>query len=154
MGAAADESATGAFRSRLGVYPLNVNVAETLVRLTPDYRVEPLLATRWEYMGQNTWRFFLRRGVRFHDGQTFTARALYPPAARRLGMEGAVKVAFVLGCDGQLICFELVRSSPFSVLNMAAFQTVNKDTPLPPPPVGTCQERMRVLVPFTYRLER
>ncbi len=94
VGAAADESATGAFRSRLGVYPLNVNVAETLVRLTPDYRVEPLLATRWEYMGQNTWRFFLRRGVRFHDGQAFTARALYPPAARRLGMEGAVKVAF------------------------------------------------------------
>ncbi len=76
VGAAADVSATGAFQSRLGVYPLNVNVAETLVRLTPDYRVEPLLATRWQYMGQNTWRFFLRRGLRFHDGQAFTARAV------------------------------------------------------------------------------
>lgn len=80
--------------------------------------------------------------------------ASYPIRARRLGMEGAVKVALVLGCDGHLFDIELVRRSPFTVLNMAAFETVNKVIPLPPPPVGTCQERMRVRVPFTYRLER
>lgn len=78
----------------------------------------------------------------------------YPITARRLGMEGAVKLALVLGCDGQPIDIEPVRSSPFTVLNMAAFETVKKVTPLPPLPVGTCQERMRVLIPFTYRLER
>ncbi|CAN5745537.1 ABC transporter substrate-binding protein [soil metagenome] len=75
-GAGADVSPSGAFHARLGVYPLNVNVAETLTRLTADYRVEPLLATRWEYQGDNTWRFFLRRGVFFHDGQPLDARAV------------------------------------------------------------------------------
>jgi peptide/nickel transport system substrate-binding protein len=49
------------------------NVYECLVGLTPDLQVEPLLATDWEYMGDNTWRFYLRQGVKFHDGQEFNA---------------------------------------------------------------------------------
>jgi peptide/nickel transport system substrate-binding protein len=76
VGAGADVSVTGAFQAQLGVYPLNVNVAEPLVRLTPDYKVEPLLATRWEFLGNNTWRFYLRQGIKFHDGQEFNAKAV------------------------------------------------------------------------------
>jgi peptide/nickel transport system substrate-binding protein len=76
VGAGADVSVSGAFQARLGVYPLNTNVGETLVRLRPDFQVEPLLAERWEHRGENTWRFVLRRGVRFHDGQEFNARAV------------------------------------------------------------------------------
>ena len=34
----------------------------------------PLLAERWEVLdGGKTWRFFLRKGVRFHNGQELTA---------------------------------------------------------------------------------
>jgi peptide/nickel transport system substrate-binding protein len=34
----------------------------------------PLLAERWEVLeGGKAWRFFLRQGVRFHDGQELTA---------------------------------------------------------------------------------
>lgn len=84
VGAGADSSPSGAFQARLGVYPLNTNVAETLVRLTTDFGVEPLLATRWEYTGQNTWRFYLRRGVRFHDGQEFNARAVQSSIAQHV----------------------------------------------------------------------
>ena len=76
VGAGADVSPSGAFQARLGVYPLNTNVAETLTRMTPDFQLEPLLATRWEYRGSNTWRFHLRRGVVFHDGQPFGANAV------------------------------------------------------------------------------
>jgi len=76
VAAGADAAPSGAFQARLGVYPLNTNVAEPLVRLTPDYRVAPQLATRWEYRGAGTWRFHLRQGVRFHDGQPLSARAV------------------------------------------------------------------------------
>lgn len=82
VGAGADASPSGAFQARLGVYPLNVGVAETLTRLTRDYRVEPLLATRWEHREGNTWRFWLRRGVRFHDGQALDARAVQSAIAQ------------------------------------------------------------------------
>lgn len=76
IGAGADNSPSGAFQARLGVYPLNTNVAETLTHLGDDFQVEPMLATRWEYRDGNTWRFHLRQGVSFHDGQAFTSRAV------------------------------------------------------------------------------
>ncbi|MEO7137939.1 MAG: ABC transporter substrate-binding protein [Gemmatimonadales bacterium] len=76
VGAGVDANPSGAFQARLGVYPLNVNVAEPLVRLTPALKVEPLLATRWDFRGSNTWRFTLRQGVMFHDGQPLTAGAV------------------------------------------------------------------------------
>lgn len=58
------------------LYPLNTTIYEPLVRLSGDYRPEPLLATRWEFVPPNTWRFHLRRGVRFHDGEPFGAEAV------------------------------------------------------------------------------
>lgn len=49
------------------------NVYEGLVRRDPDLRLEPALAERWEILDDGTWRFHLRRGVRFHDGSAFDA---------------------------------------------------------------------------------
>lgn len=63
-------------RATLGMYPWNASIYETLVVLTPKYTVAPGLAERWEYRGGNTWRFYLRRGVVFHDGQPLTAAAV------------------------------------------------------------------------------
>src|SRR6266705_3559655 len=61
--------------SGLGLHPVNANVYETLVRLTPDFSVAPQLATRWQLRSRNTWRFHLRQGVRMHDGTTPTRPA-------------------------------------------------------------------------------
>ena len=63
-------------RANIGMYPLNTNIFESLVRLTPDYQIEPLLAESWEFVEPNTWRFRLRQGVTFHDGTPFTAEAV------------------------------------------------------------------------------
>ncbi|MGI8642747.1 MAG: ABC transporter substrate-binding protein, partial [Thermomicrobiales bacterium] len=63
-------------RANIGMYPLNTNIFESLVRLTPDYQVEPLLAESWEFVEPNTFRFKLREGVTFHDGTPFTSEAV------------------------------------------------------------------------------
>jgi peptide/nickel transport system substrate-binding protein len=63
-------------RANLGVYPFNVNITETLVQLTPDFDIAPGLAERWENVEGNTWRFYLRQGVKFHDGTDLTAEAV------------------------------------------------------------------------------
>ncbi|HUI27408.1 MAG TPA: ABC transporter substrate-binding protein, partial [Candidatus Kryptonia bacterium] len=49
---------------------------EGLVRLNPKTtEVEPVLAERWEYSPDGTaCTFYLRKDVRWHDGQGFTAR--------------------------------------------------------------------------------
>jgi peptide/nickel transport system substrate-binding protein len=47
---------------------------DPLVRWTQDMKFEPRLATKWERMDDLTMRFYLRKGVKFHSGNTFTAK--------------------------------------------------------------------------------
>ncbi len=53
--------------------PIVFNVMEPLVAYTKDGPV-PKLATKWEQRNPTTWRFYLRRGVKFHNGANFTAQ--------------------------------------------------------------------------------
>lgn len=67
-------AAPGTGTPNIGRFPLYVGVTETLVNLRPDYQVEPHLAERWELDGAtNTYRFHLRKDVRFHDGKELGA---------------------------------------------------------------------------------
>jgi ABC-type transport system substrate-binding protein len=50
---------------------------ETLVRVTQDGRVEPLLAESWAITpDQKSITFKLQKGIRFHDGTKFNAQAV------------------------------------------------------------------------------
>ncbi len=60
----------------LGIWPDNANVCETLVGLSYEFQPTPLLAAEWTYMGDNTFRFQLRRDVRFHNGASLNAEAV------------------------------------------------------------------------------
>lgn len=49
------------------------HIYEGLVRYNQDLKVEPALATSWEYIEPTRLRFKLREGVTFHNGNPFTA---------------------------------------------------------------------------------
>src|SRR6266480_7538658 len=49
------------------------NVYEGLTKRGKDLKVIPGLAERWETPEPNRWRFYLRKGVKFHNGEDFTA---------------------------------------------------------------------------------
>ncbi|XWN31498.1 MAG: ABC transporter substrate-binding protein [Devosia sp.] len=49
------------------------NIMEGLVRYDVNMRAEPALATEWELIEPTVWRFKLREGVNFHNGNPFTA---------------------------------------------------------------------------------
>jgi peptide/nickel transport system substrate-binding protein len=65
------------------IYPLNVthdnfwtiipNVFNGLVDFNKDFRIIPSLAVSWNNPDNLTWRFSLRPGVKFHNGDNFTA---------------------------------------------------------------------------------
>ena len=76
VGAGSDSYRTDENRANVGMFPINAGIYDTLVRMTADYQVEPLLATSWEFVTPNTWRFKLRQGITFHDGQPFNAKAV------------------------------------------------------------------------------
>jgi len=48
-------------------------VYDPLVRYAKDMSFEPRLAERWERINDTTMRFYLRKGVKFHSGNEFTA---------------------------------------------------------------------------------
>ena len=52
------------------------NIFEPLVTTSPEHEIEPCLAVRWERPDEVTFRFELRRGVRFHNGERFDAEAV------------------------------------------------------------------------------
>ncbi len=49
------------------------NVYEGLTTYDADMNLVPALATKWEVVDPTTWRFELRKGVKFQEGQDFTA---------------------------------------------------------------------------------
>jgi peptide/nickel transport system substrate-binding protein len=49
---------------------------DPLLTFDPDFNLIPGLAERWEQVDPLTWRFHLRQGVTFHNGEKFTAEAV------------------------------------------------------------------------------
>lgn len=49
------------------------NMFEGLLQRTTDGTLKPALATEWDRVNELTWRFKLRKGVKFHNGNDFTA---------------------------------------------------------------------------------
>lgn len=50
------------------------NFFDALVQRTaPDGKIAPALATKWERLDDRTWKFELRKGVKFHNGNDFNA---------------------------------------------------------------------------------
>lgn len=48
-------------------------IYEGLIDFDAEGRLIPRLATRWKKISQTRWRFWLRKGVVFHDGEPFNA---------------------------------------------------------------------------------
>lgn len=59
-------------------FKVTVNIFETLVKYSEEESgIEPCLATSWKVSEDGlTWLFYLRQGVKFHDGTVFNANAV------------------------------------------------------------------------------
>lgn len=55
---------------------LQQNIYDSLTYHDERGRLQPSLATSWEMVDRNTWRFKLRQGVRFQNGEEFNAEAV------------------------------------------------------------------------------
>ena len=97
----------------------NANIYEPLIRRDSNLRLEAALAERWEQVDPTTWRFHLRRNVRFSDGSPLTADDVTFSIARARGPGSNVSsffasVAEVKQVDGFTI--DLVTRVPNPIL--------------------------------------
>jgi len=74
-----------------------VNIYEALTRVAPDGTIKPWLALSWERIDDYTVRFYLRKGVKFHDGTDFNATAVKFSVERAIDPDNPARVAGSLG---------------------------------------------------------
>jgi TonB family protein len=78
-------------------------------------------------------------------------RGSYPGTARRLGLEGQLKMLVSIGPDGQVSDRRIHSSSGFRELDDAALASADRLKGLPPPPGGRAVD---ILVPIRFSMRR
>jgi peptide/nickel transport system substrate-binding protein len=95
------------------------NVYEPLVGLNKKLELTPALATSWKQVDPKTWRFQLRKNVKFHDGTPFTADDVIFSYERAKGEGSDVKtyvqdIAEIKKLNDHEI--DIVTKAPFPIL--------------------------------------
>lgn len=78
-------------------------VYETLVVYDQDSKIAPMLAESWEQIDAKNWKFNLRKGVKFHNGEEMKASDVLFSFKRATSPEG-VKVQYVMGAIDAANC--------------------------------------------------
>ncbi|MGW7452229.1 ABC transporter substrate-binding protein [Streptomyces sp. NPDC054787] len=128
-------------------YPPNTvlaNVCEQLMRVTPDMRIEPGLAVKYDRPDPLTLVYTLRPGVKFHDGATMTADDVVASLQRQMDPEtgspwasafknvravektGPLEVTLRL-TKPDVLLHELMAASPGTVESAATLAQAGKD---------------------------
>jgi peptide/nickel transport system substrate-binding protein len=101
------------------------NVFEPLVRFDRSLRLVGGLAERWINPDERTWRFFLDRRARFHDGTPLRASDVKFSVERLLSLPGTPVAAFVRhiraveAIDDHTV--DIRTDAPVAILNDMAF---------------------------------
>jgi len=110
---------------------INGQMYETLVNRGKQLEIVPRLATDWQQLDSLTWRFKLRRGVRFHDGTPFTADDVLFSVERASRGTSQIRVyATALGkpvkIDDYTVEFRLPEPNPIMLEHAALVQIMSK----------------------------
>lgn len=95
------------------------NVYEGLINRGPNLEVLPGLAERWETPEPTRWRFYLRKGVKFHNGNTLTADDVLFSADRIRAQGSDLKLR--VPADAQFVkvddhTFDVILKTPNPIL--------------------------------------
>jgi peptide/nickel transport system substrate-binding protein len=77
------------------------NVFETLLARDRDAKIIPLLAESYSPVNDTTWRFVLRKGVKFHNGEDFNAEAAAFSVNRIISKDyKTLRTSYITGITG------------------------------------------------------
>jgi peptide/nickel transport system substrate-binding protein len=99
---------------------------EPLVKMGRDGNFEPVLAESWETIDDTTWRFHLREGVTFHNGEPFNADSVLFTLERMRSEElespaaaGVAPIASINKVDDYTV--DVVTNGPYAALLSAMY---------------------------------
>jgi peptide/nickel transport system substrate-binding protein len=110
---------------------INGQMYETLVNRGPKLEIVPMLATEWKQVDPLTWRFVLRKNVRFHDGTPLTVDDVIFSFARASEGSSQIRVyATAMGkprkVDDSTIEFKLTEPNPIMLEHATLVQIMSK----------------------------
>src|SRR5881394_2599728 len=110
---------------------INGQMYETLVNRGKKLEIVPALATEWKELDPLTWRFSLRKGVKFHDGTPFTADDVLFSVERASQPSSQIRVyATALGkprkIDDYAVEFKLPEPNPVMLEHASLVQIMSK----------------------------
>jgi peptide/nickel transport system substrate-binding protein len=110
---------------------INGQVYEALVHRGKNLEIVPVLATEWRQVDPLTWRFTLRKGVRFHDGSPFSADDVVFSVRRASAASAQIRVyANALGApakiDEHTVEFKLAEPNPIMLEHASLVQIMSK----------------------------
>ncbi|MEO8652065.1 MAG: ABC transporter substrate-binding protein, partial [Hyphomicrobiaceae bacterium] len=93
------------------------NAMEGLVTRDKNLKIVPALAVSWEIVEPTRWRFHLRKGVKFHNSEPFTADDVVFSAERAMSPESDIRTRFpakmkVEKVDDYTVDFVLANPNP------------------------------------------
>ena len=115
------------------------NIVETLTEIDPkDGSITPRLATSWEKVNDTTWRFTLRKGVKFHDGAPFNAKTAAQGIARTMNtdVKGSARGTGGLDCETRTKSFGDLKIVGKAVGEHTLEISANKPVPILPTRMG------------------
>jgi peptide/nickel transport system substrate-binding protein len=105
------------------------NIVETLTEIDPkDGSIRPRLATSWTKVNATTWRFELRKGVKFHDGAPFNAESASKAISRTMDSK--------LDCETRTKSFGDLKLSTKAAGSHTLDISANKPVPILPTRMG------------------
>jgi peptide/nickel transport system substrate-binding protein len=110
---------------------INNHVYESLVGRGDKLELVPELAERWQQTGSLSWRVWLRKGVKFHDGSPFTAddvvfsveRAAMPTSQMQQYAQAMGKPVKV---DSHTLDFKLDKPNPIFLEHATTFHIMSR----------------------------
>src|SRR3954451_133294 len=110
---------------------INGQMYETLVNRGKKLEIVPALATEWRELDPLTWRFTLRKGVKFHDGTPFTADDVLFSVERASQGSSQIRVyAQALGkpsrIDEHTVDFKLTEPNPIMLEHATLVQIMSR----------------------------
>ncbi len=107
---------------------VSFNLFDNLTSRHPDGKVHPGLATEWRLEGQTTWRFKLRQGVKFHNGDPFTSadakasiERTYDPAAKTMVATALATIEKVEAPDASTLVITTKKPDPLLPARLAFY---------------------------------
>ena len=127
------------------------NFYDTLVTFDAEMRLVPALVERWESPDDLVWRFYLRQGVRFHDGRPLTSADAVASLERARSHPRSKQAGALVPIDGIRVVdervFEIATATPYPILlNKLAFLYIV--------PQDSGEEILRPVGTGPYRLAR